>query len=133
MGLGFTNIFPQQDKKSTAAEWAAVNSTRITDWDVAENSTTIMYTVPANTTAYITNVWLSVNPHTSTTQLTGWMKLHTFEILYLETFYSGSGQSLALSFTMPFKLTAGQTISIFSSTSQIRTSGGFVGWIEEGD
>lgn len=97
----------------------------------AANATTVVYTVPANTTFYLCNMWITVS-NTSANPLSGTIQINavgqggvTNWALYADN-VNVSG--LSLPFYPPMILPATSTISLISSIATLTIVGTFLGY-----
>ncbi len=126
----------------TEAEYSAKNRTQIIRSQVGTQSSTTLYTVPANKILFITSAWGAVmdpmgesNPQTLDINPSGTTRilLQLYAFLYFD---AGSGnlmkitKTVTASYPMPLKLEATRTV-ILNQTGNVLLSGGFTGWLED--
>ena len=132
--MGMNNLFDRPYTKDDSGtiysdwKWLIDNGTSVKNaWNVI-NSTYTLYTCPAGKVCYVITAslyWHGVGAALDTVD----MKVNTSRIIMLQSSNTANdhdGQNL--SFAIPLKLVAGDTLKIYSASANTRAYGGFSGY-----
>ena len=112
-------------------KWITDNGTRRILFNAVANGTQILYTVPAKKIFYITSVY--INPIEAIAITSGiaaiWIIDNTRYLMSIRAENIKDKNKLGiLSLSIPIKLIAGETVTIFSSIANFHAYGGMTGW-----
>lgn len=124
----------QQAKQfqSTESEWRGrVEENIFRETNVSAGGSTTIFTVPANSTLFITNIYLSVISSGVNVQLGDVRILGVGNQLLRCIAMDNTSNSVAINLMKPIKIEVGQSIAIVGQGTTGNTLGGFHGWLEK--